>query len=72
VAGRPRESSKLAILQDAVNWQGITNRDQAHILLAEIDPGKISDAQRRALIEDATRSDTTAPEQSRERGGLER
>jgi hypothetical protein len=40
------ERSKLAVLQDAVNWEGVTNRDQAHILLSEIDPGKISDAQR--------------------------
>ncbi len=48
------ERSKLAVLQDAVNWEGVTNRDQAHILLSEIDPGKISDAQRNQLIEAAT------------------
>jgi hypothetical protein len=47
------EPSKLAILQDAVDWSGITNRDRAHILLAEIDPGKIPDAQRNQLIEQA-------------------
>jgi len=43
--------SKLAILRDAVDWSGITNRDQAHILLAEIDPGKIPDDQRHRLID---------------------
>lgn len=45
------EASKLAILLDAVDWRGITNRDRAHILLAEIDPGKISDGQRNRLID---------------------
>ena len=44
------EASKLAILQDAVDWSGITNRDQAHILLSEIDPGKIGDSHRNRLI----------------------
>lgn len=48
------EPSKLAILQDAVDWTGITNRDQAHILLSEIDPGQITDAQRNRLIDMAT------------------
>ena len=48
------ESAKLAILQDAVNWSGISNRDMAHILLAEIDPGKITDMQRNRLIDMAT------------------
>lgn len=45
------EPSKLFILQDAVDWSGISNRDQAHILLSEIDPGKITDAQRNRLID---------------------
>ena len=45
------EPSKLAILKDAVDWSGITNRDQAHILLSEIDPGKIPDAERNHLID---------------------
>lgn len=45
------EQSKLAVLLDAVDWSGITNRDQAHILLSEIDPGKIADAQRNWLID---------------------
>lgn len=44
------EASKLAILTEAVDWSGITNRDQAHILLSEIDPGRIPDAQRNRLI----------------------
>jgi hypothetical protein len=44
------ETSKLAILKDAVDWSGVTNRDQAHILLSEIDLGKIPDAERNRLI----------------------
>jgi hypothetical protein len=44
------EPNKLAILQTAVNWEGITNRDQGHILLSNIDPGKITDAQRDKLV----------------------
>jgi hypothetical protein len=47
------EPSKLAILQDAVDWSGVSNRDQATILLSEIDPGKITDAQRARLIDTA-------------------
>lgn len=65
------DRSKLAILQDAVDWEGITNRDQAHILLSEIDPGKISDTQRRTLIEAATREDDRDIGMTRERGGRE-
>jgi len=48
------EPSKLAILSDAIDWQGISNRDKAHILLAHIDPGHITDDQRRRLIDQAT------------------
>ena len=44
------ESAKLAMLQDAVDWSGVTNRDQAHILLSEIDLGKIADGKRNRLI----------------------
>jgi hypothetical protein len=44
------EGSKLAILRDAVNWSGVSNRDQAHILLSEIDLGKIADSERNRLI----------------------
>jgi hypothetical protein len=51
-----QEPSKLAILQDAVDWSGITNRDQATILLSEIDPGRITDAQRTRLIEAAAQN----------------
>lgn len=62
VAERPwsdlPECSKLAILQDAVDWSGISNRDQAHILLSEIDPGKISDPQRNQLIDMAARGES--------------
>lgn len=60
------EPAKLAILQDAVNWSGVTNRDRAHILLSEIDPGRVTDAQRRLLIEQAT-----SPEQAPERNGAQ-
>jgi hypothetical protein len=72
IEGRPwaelPESSKLAILQDAVDWSGVTNRDRAHILLAEIDPGRITDAQRLRLIEMAVEKDESQ-ELSRERAG---
>lgn len=51
------EPAKLAILQDAVDWSGVTNRDRAHVLLSEIDPGRITDAQRSRLIEMATAED---------------
>lgn len=44
------ETSKLAILNNAVDWSGITNRDKAHILLSEIDPAKIADVQRNQLV----------------------
>ncbi|HTU18819.1 MAG TPA: hypothetical protein VMG10_12235 [Gemmataceae bacterium] len=44
------EPAKLAILQEAVDWSGITNRDQATILLSEIDPGRITASQRTRLI----------------------
>ena len=47
------EPSKLAMLQDAVDWSGISNRDRANILLVEIDPGKLPDAQRNSLIDAA-------------------
>jgi hypothetical protein len=66
------ERSKLAILQDAVDWSGVSNRDQGHILLSEIDPGKISDAQRNRLIGMATQEEGNTIDRSRERGGRER
>ena len=52
------EPSKLAILQDAVDWTGITNQDQSMILLSQIDPGKITDAQRTRLIDMAVGQDS--------------
>jgi hypothetical protein len=52
------EPNKLAILQDAVDWSGVSNRDQGHILLSEIDPGKISDTQRNRLIDMAISEDS--------------
>jgi hypothetical protein len=44
------EPSKVVALESSLDWTGITNRDQGHILLAQIDPGKITDAQRNYLI----------------------
>ena len=44
------EAGKLALLQDAVDWSGVTNRDMAHLLLGELDVGKLSAAQRDLLI----------------------
>jgi len=67
------EPSKLAILQDAVDWSGVTNRDQATILLSEIDPGKITDAQRSRLIDTAA-AESSYQEMLREasaRGGIQ-
>jgi hypothetical protein len=51
------EGGKLAILQDAVDWSGVSNRDRAHILLSEVDPGRISDKQRNTLIDMAVAGD---------------
>ncbi len=44
------EPAKLSMLQDLVSWEDITNRDMAHILLGELDVGKLSDGQRDMLI----------------------
>ena len=44
------EAGKLNMLQDLVDWQGISNRDMAHILLGELDVGKLSSGQRDLLI----------------------
>ena len=67
------EPSKLAILQDAVDWSGVTNRDQATILLSEIDPGKITDAQRSRLIDTAAQSPYKEMlQEASARGGIER
>lgn len=66
------EPSKLAILQDAVDWSGITNRDMATILLSEIDPGKITDAQRTRLIDAATNNYDDRPREAAGRGNNEK
>lgn len=66
------EPSKLAILQDAVDWSGVTNRDQATILLSEVDPGKITNAQRTRLIEAAAESSYKEMlQEASARGGIE-
>jgi len=44
------EPGKLALLQDLVDWQGISNRDMAHLLLGELDVGKLNAGQRDTLI----------------------
>ena len=49
------EPAKLAILQEAVDWSGVTYRDKAVILLSEIDLNKITPAQRARLNEEADR-----------------
>lgn len=46
------ESGKLAMLND-LDWEGITNRDRAHLMLRELDVGKLSDHERNWLIETA-------------------
>lgn len=68
------EPSKLAILQDAVDWTGVTNQDQSMILLSQIDPGKITDAQRTRLIDMALTQDSYEEmlREAASRGGMER
>lgn len=61
------EPSKLAVLQD-LDWSGITNRDKGHILLSVIDPGKITDAQRRNLIDLATEKPREQSREGRDEG----
>ncbi|QEH36601.1 hypothetical protein OJF2_51850 [Aquisphaera giovannonii] len=56
------EPSKLALLQDQVDWSGVSNRDRATILLGQIDVGKITDVQRNRLIDAATREEPVAGE----------
>lgn len=56
------EPSKLAILQDSVDWSGISNRDRGHILLGQLDPGKLTDVQRNRLIDAATREEAGVQE----------
>ena len=49
----------------SVDWSAISNRDRAMMLLAQIDPGRITDSQRNSLIEMAVRD---APDDRPERG----
>jgi hypothetical protein len=44
------EPGKLLLLQNAIDWSGIGSRVQGRILLSELDPGKLSDAQRQHLM----------------------
>jgi hypothetical protein len=44
------ESAKLSMLRDLVDWRGISNRDMAHMLLGELDVGKLTSGQRDLLI----------------------
>lgn len=44
------EPAKLSMLQDLVDWRGISNREMAHLLLGELDVGKLSAGQRDLLI----------------------
>jgi hypothetical protein len=63
------DRNKLAILRGAVDWTGITNRDQAHVLLSEIDPGKIGDKERNRLVDMALDRGNQA-DYARERSGF--
>jgi hypothetical protein len=44
------EQAKLAMLKDLVNWEGVSPRDMAMIMLRELDVGKLTPAQRGELI----------------------
>lgn len=44
------EPAKLAMLKDLVDWSGVTNKDQAHILLSELNVGALTVDQRDQLI----------------------
>ena len=54
VASRPwadvPESAKFFILQDLIDWSGISNKSMATILLGELDVGKLTSGQRDLLI----------------------
>ncbi|HZZ20077.1 MAG TPA: hypothetical protein VFE25_11935 [Opitutaceae bacterium] len=66
------EDAKLTILQDSVDWSGVSNRDQAHILLGEVDPGKISDFHRNRLIAMAVEPRTEEKARDSRDEGMER
>lgn len=44
------EGGKLSMLQDLIDWSGISNRSMATILLGELDVGKLTSGQRDMLI----------------------
>lgn len=44
------EPAKLSMLQDLVDWSGVSNKAMASILLSELDVGKLTSGQRDMLI----------------------
>jgi hypothetical protein len=44
------EPAKLSMLQDLVDWSGVSNKSMATILLGELDVGKLTSGQRDLLI----------------------
>ena len=64
--GEVPEPAKLEYLSDMVDWTGVSDRDRAHILLKEVDVGKLSGGQRDRLIREAAREEP-AKEPARER-----
>ncbi len=44
------ESAKASMLIDLIDWSGISNRDMGHIMLHELDVGKLTAGQRDFLI----------------------
>ena len=44
------EPAKLSMLQDLVDWSGVSNKSMATILLGELDVGKLTTGQRDLLI----------------------
>src|SRR5271166_6283672 len=44
------EAGKLSMLQDLVDWSGMSNKAMATILLGELDVGKLTSGQRDMLI----------------------
>ncbi len=44
------EAGKYGMMRDLVDWAGVSNRDMGHILLAELDVGKLSAGHRDLLI----------------------
>jgi len=65
------ERSKLAMLKDLVNWEGVSDRDMAMLLLHELDVGKLTPAERGWLISTAE-PDPLGGRPEQDRGGKER